>query len=72
VWEASQARQAAGEAAALADSCQNMAWQLVSLAERSLTWQRATGAHTVDRKVWRQWVELFLAGECSNLDLLSA
>ncbi|KAG2448325.1 hypothetical protein HYH02_006909 [Chlamydomonas schloesseri] len=61
-WRAAQQARAEAKAAKHAAFARDVAYQLVSLAERSAEYRAATG-NLVPRREWREWLTMFVAGD---------
>ncbi|KAG2442556.1 hypothetical protein HXX76_002642 [Chlamydomonas incerta] len=61
-WRAAQQARAEAKAAKHAAFARDVAYQLVSLAERSAEYRSATG-NLVPRREWREWLTMFVAGD---------
>lgn len=61
-WQERKQQRVAAKAAAHHTLAQEVAWQLVQLAERVIGYRAATAGQAVPRRDWRAWVSLFLAG----------
>ncbi|KAG1668074.1 hypothetical protein FOA52_010484 [Chlamydomonas sp. UWO 241] len=60
-WRGAQAGRAAEKAAAHADTCRSVAWQVVMLAERAAQHRERTGAN-VPANEFRRWLAMFVSG----------
>ncbi|KAG2499886.1 hypothetical protein HYH03_002175 [Edaphochlamys debaryana] len=61
-WRAAQQARADAKAAKHASTARDIAYQLVSLAERAAEYRTATG-NLVPRREWRQWLAMFVSGD---------
>lgn len=62
-WREQQQAHAAAKAAAHRTFGNQVAWQLVQLAERVIEYRAATAGQQVPRRDWRAWLALFKAGD---------
>lgn len=62
-WREQQQMRAAAKATARRSFANQVAWQLVQLAERLIEYRAATAGQQVPRRDWRAWLALFKAGD---------
>lgn len=61
-WEQKKAQHREAKRAQHAEMLQPMVWQLVTLAERSITYCQSLDATAVPKSTWKDWAQAFVQG----------